>query len=53
MEFILSDCLITDDNKNEGGESMNYNKEIKTYIQKYYIDYLKQSAEKYYKDIFG
>ena len=53
MEFILSDCLITDDNKNEGGESMNYNEEIKTYIQKYYIDYLKQSAEKYYKDIFG
>ena len=53
MEFILSDCLITDDNKNEGGESINYNEEIKTYIQKYYIDYLKQSAEKYYNDIFG
>ena len=52
MEFILSDCSITDNNYQFETESLSYNPEIIEVLQKYYINYLKESAEKYYKDIF-
>ena len=52
MEFILSDCSITDNNYQFETESLSYNPEIIEVLQKYYINYLKESAEKYYKDLF-
>ena len=52
IKFILSDCSITDDNRYYSSDSIYYNEDIKKFIQKDYINYLKQSAEKYYKDIF-
>jgi len=52
LEFILSDCSITDDNYQFQTESLNYNAEIIKILENYYIDYLKESVENYYKDIF-
>ena len=49
IEFFLSGCSITDNN---GQLDQNYYDEIKKILQDYYINYLKESAEKYYKDIF-
>ena len=52
MEFIISDCQMSDNNYRFQSESPDCYIEIKKILQDYYINYLKESAEKYYKDIF-
>ena len=52
LEFIVSDCSVTDDNREFETYSSEYYNEIKDIIQKYYSNYLKEISENYYKNIF-
>ena len=52
LNFIIKDCSITDDNEHYEGFSFDYNQEIIDIVQTSYANYLKESSEKYFKDIF-
>ena len=51
IKFDLEDCLIEDDNEYFRTMQIEYNKEIRSIIENYYVDYLKKNAEEYYNNI--
>ena len=51
IKFSLKDCVIKDNNYDFETYAIDYEKEIRTIIENYYINYLKNITNIYYNDI--